>query len=90
MSTRPVLDACEHGSTRDGVTDDQPAFAALVDRLGDAYRTDWPPGDLRSTRDYCIRHAATVRRSGVSLVDAGMHATLFLLAKPTLPEHRHR
>lgn len=35
-----------------------------------------PPGG------YCIRDAATVWRSGVSLVGAGMHATRFVLANP--------
>src|SRR3954463_5916323 len=82
----PVYDATEYGLTGDGVTNDQPALAALVDRLGDAGADDGrsrvisvPPGD------YCIRDAATVWRSGVSLVGAGMAATRFLLANPGAP-----
>ncbi|HYZ27894.1 MAG TPA: right-handed parallel beta-helix repeat-containing protein [Thermoleophilaceae bacterium] len=78
-----VYDAREHGLTGDGATNDQPALAALVDRLGEAYRRDGrprviyvPPGE------YCMRDAATVWRSGVSLVGAGMHATRFLLSNP--------
>lgn len=38
MSSRSVYDACEHGLTGDGITNDQAALAALLDRLGDAYR----------------------------------------------------
>jgi hypothetical protein len=38
VSSRSVYDACEHGLTGDGVTNDQATLAALVDRLGDAYR----------------------------------------------------
>lgn len=38
VSSRSVYDACEHGLTGDGVTNDQAALAALLDRLGDAYR----------------------------------------------------
>jgi hypothetical protein len=81
-----VYDAREHGLVGDGVTNDQPALAALVDRLGHAYAEDGrprmivvPPGD------YCIQDVATVWRSGVSLVGAGMQATRFLLANPGAP-----
>ncbi len=78
----PLLcDAREHGLTGDGTTNDQPAFAALVDRLGDAYAADGrarviycPPGV------YSIRDAGTVWRSGVSLVGAGPGATRFVLS----------
>ncbi|MEU9923029.1 right-handed parallel beta-helix repeat-containing protein [Streptomyces griseoluteus] len=83
MSTRRVYDAGKHGLTGDGVTNDQPALAALVDRLGDAYRKDgcprviWVPAG-----DYLVQDEATVWRSGVSLVGASMHATRFLLANP--------
>src|SRR3954469_9669465 len=86
MSARSVYDAREHGLVGDGVTNDQPALAALVDRLGHAYAEDGrprmivvPPGD------YCIQDVATVWRSGVSLVGAGMQATRFLLANPGTP-----
>ena len=83
MASTSVHDAREHGLTGDGVTNDQPALAALVDRLGDAYTRDRrprvifvPPGE------YCMQDAATVWRSGVSLIGAGMGATRFLLANP--------
>jgi hypothetical protein len=86
VSARSVYDAREHGLVGDGVTNDQPALAALVDRLGHACAEDGrprvivvPPGD------YCIRDVATVWRSGVSLVGAGMQATRFLLANPGAP-----
>ncbi|TWH69933.1 pectate lyase-like protein [Micromonospora olivasterospora] len=69
----PLLcNAREHGLTGDGTTNDQPALAALVDRLGKAFAADGrarviycPPGV------YMIRDAATVWRSGVSLVGRG-------------------
>ncbi|MEH0818789.1 MULTISPECIES: right-handed parallel beta-helix repeat-containing protein [unclassified Micromonospora] len=74
-------DARRHGLTGDGSTNDQPALAALVDRLGDAYDADGrarliycPPGV------YAIRDAATVWRSGVSLMGAGPGATRFMLS----------
>ncbi|QLQ36875.1 right-handed parallel beta-helix repeat-containing protein [Micromonospora robiginosa] len=74
-------DAREHGLTGDGVTNDQPALAALVDRLGAGYDADGrarvihcPPGL------YSIRDAGTVWRSGVSLIGAGPAATRFLLS----------
>lgn len=76
-------DAREHGLRGDGVTNDQPALADLVDRLGAAYAVDGrarvvycPPGS------YAIRDAGTVWRSGVSLVGAGPAATRFLLSNP--------
>ncbi|SCL24287.1 Right handed beta helix region [Micromonospora pallida] len=73
-------DAREHGLAGDGVTNDQPALAALVDRLGEAYRADGrarvvycPPGV------YAIRDAGTTWRGGVSLVGAGPGVTRFVL-----------
>ncbi|MGB2567280.1 right-handed parallel beta-helix repeat-containing protein [Micromonospora citrea] len=76
-----MCNAREHGMTGDGKTNDQPAFAALVDRLGDAYSADGrarviycPPGV------YSIRDAGTVWRSGVSLIGAGPGATRFVLS----------
>ncbi|MEV4201888.1 right-handed parallel beta-helix repeat-containing protein [Micromonospora globbae] len=76
-----MSDARENGMTGDGTTNDQPALAALVDRLGDAYDADGrarviycPPGV------YLIRDAGTVWRSGVSLMGAGPGATRFLLS----------
>ncbi|MCO1594419.1 right-handed parallel beta-helix repeat-containing protein [Micromonospora sp. RHAY321] len=78
----PLLcDAREQGLTGDGTTNDQPALAALVDRLGDAFAADGrarviycPPGV------YAIRDAGTVWRSGVSLTGAGPGATRFILS----------
>ncbi|SCF10634.1 Right handed beta helix region [Micromonospora coriariae] len=74
-------DAREYGLCGDGRTNDQPALAALVDRLGDGYAADGrarviycPPGI------YSIRDAGTAWRSGVSLVGAGSAATRFLLS----------
>ncbi|MFI7436264.1 right-handed parallel beta-helix repeat-containing protein [Micromonospora haikouensis] len=74
-------DATQYGLRGDGVTNDQPALAALVDRLGDGYAADGrarviycPPGI------YSIRDAGTVWRSGVSLIGAGPGATRFLLS----------
>ena len=60
-------DARQYGLTGDGVTNDQPALAALVDRLGDGYAADG-----RARVIYCllgiysVRDAGTVWRSGVS------------------------
>ncbi|WP_089157712.1 right-handed parallel beta-helix repeat-containing protein [Micromonospora sp. NBS 11-29] len=78
----PLLcDARDHGLTGDGTTNDQPALATLVDRLGDAYAADGrvrviycPPGV------YSIRDAGTAWRSGVSLMGAGPGATRFVLS----------
>ncbi|MFC4020090.1 right-handed parallel beta-helix repeat-containing protein [Micromonospora sp. GCM10011542] len=78
----PLLcDARQEGLAGDGRTNDQPAFAALVDRLGDAYAADGrarviycPPGV------YSIRDAGTVWRTGVSLLGAGPGATRFVLS----------
>ncbi|MBQ1074323.1 right-handed parallel beta-helix repeat-containing protein [Micromonospora sp. C31] len=78
----PLLcDAREHGMVGDGVANDQPALAALVDRLGDAYAADGrariiqcPPGV------YSMRDAGTVWRTGVSLIGAGPGATRFVLS----------
>ncbi|TBL28670.1 right-handed parallel beta-helix repeat-containing protein [Verrucosispora sp. SN26_14.1] len=74
-------DAHEFGLRGDGVTNDQPALSALVDRLGEGYAADGrarviycPPGI------YSIRDAGTVWRSGVSLIGAGSGATRFLLS----------
>lgn len=78
-----VADARRCGLRGDGVTNDQPALAALVERLGAAYADDgrvrviWcPPGV------YSIRDAGTVWRSGVSLIGAGPGATRFVLSNP--------
>ncbi|GGP79455.1 right-handed parallel beta-helix repeat-containing protein [Streptosporangium pseudovulgare] len=81
-----VYDAREHGLTGDGVTNDQPALAALVDRLGAAYRRDGRPRMIYAPPgDYRMLDAATVWCSGVSLVGAGMQVTRFRLANPGAP-----
>ncbi len=74
-------DALDFGLRGDGVTNDQPALSALVDRLGEGYAADsrarviyCPPGI------YSIRDAGTVWRSGVSLIGAGPGATRFVLS----------
>ncbi|MGC1210900.1 MAG: right-handed parallel beta-helix repeat-containing protein [Micromonospora sp.] len=77
----PLLcDAREHGLQGDGVTNDQPALAALVERLGEAYLADGrariiycPPGV------YLMRDLGTEWRCGVSLCGAGPGATRFML-----------
>jgi Pectate lyase superfamily protein len=76
-----VYNARENGLVGNGVTNDQPALAALVSRLGAAYANDrrprviyCPPGE------YLIADATTVWASGVSLTGAGAGATRFLLA----------
>lgn len=82
LAGAPLLcDALEYGLQGDAATNDQPAFAALVDRLGDAYVADGrvriiycPPGV------YSMRDAGTVWRSGVSLIGAGPGATRFVLS----------
>ncbi|MGW0065513.1 right-handed parallel beta-helix repeat-containing protein, partial [Streptosporangium sandarakinum] len=81
-----VYNAREHGLTGDGVTNDQPALAALVDRVGAACAADGrartihcPPGV------YSIQDAGTVWRSGVSLVGSGAGATRFVLSNPGNP-----
>ena len=78
-----VCNARENGLLGNGVTNDQPALAALVARLGAAVAKDGrprviycPPGE------YLIADACTVWASGVSLVGAGAGATRFLLANP--------
>ncbi|MFJ2032212.1 right-handed parallel beta-helix repeat-containing protein [Streptosporangium sp. NPDC087985] len=77
----PFYNALDHGLTGDGVTNDQPALAELVDRLGAACAADG-----RARVVYCpagvysIRDVGTVWRSGVSLVGAGPGATRFVLS----------
>ncbi|MFC7546169.1 right-handed parallel beta-helix repeat-containing protein [Plantactinospora sp. GCM10030261] len=80
------VDAREHGLVGDGVTNDQPALAALVDRLGAAYAADGRPRAIYCPPgDYAIRDGGTVWRSGVSLLGAGIGVTRFLLANPADP-----
>jgi hypothetical protein len=81
-----VCDARAYGLVGDGVTNDQPALAALVDTLGAGHARDGrrrvvycPPGT------YAIHDRGTVWRSGVSLVGAGPAATRFVLANPGDP-----
>jgi hypothetical protein len=78
--------ALEHGLLGNGSANDQPALAALVERLGREVARDHrprviycPPGE------YLIADATTVWRSGVSLVGAGAGATRFLLANAGNP-----
>jgi len=94
-----VCNAREHGLVGDAVTNDQPALAALVERLGRLHAADGlprviycPPGA------YLIAEESTLWRSGVSIMGAGAGATRFLLCnegtrKPvalaTFTEHQH-
>jgi hypothetical protein len=78
-----ICNARENGLLGNGVTNDQPALAALVARLGAAVARDGrprviycPPGE------YLIADASTVWASGVSLIGAGAGATRFILANP--------
>jgi Right handed beta helix region/Pectate lyase superfamily protein len=83
VDVHEVYDAREHGLTGDGTTNDQPAFAALVDRLGTAYAKDGRPRVIYAPPgDYLMRDAASVWRSGVSLIGAGMALTRFRLENP--------
>ena len=78
-----VCNAREHGLVGNGTTNDQPALAALVERLGREFQRDrrprviyCPPGE------YLIADEVTVWRSGVSLIGASAGATRFVLANP--------
>jgi hypothetical protein len=81
--TQPTQDVCnarEHGLVGNGTANDQPALAALVERLGAEFAADGrpriiycPPGE------YLVADAVTVWRSGVSLFGAGAGATRFVL-----------
>lgn len=74
-------DARDHGLMGDGVANDQPALAHLVDTLGSAYAADGRPRIIYCPPGvYSIRDAGTVWRSGISLVGAGMGATRFVLS----------
>nr|WP_232533773.1 glycoside hydrolase family 55 protein [Plantactinospora sp. KBS50] len=76
-----VHDARRCGLAGDGVTNDQPALAELVDRLGAEYAADGLPRIIQCPPGvYSIRDAGTVWRSGVSLVGAGIGATRFVLS----------
>src|SRR5438067_9324673 len=82
-NTENACNAREHGLVGDARTNDQPALAALVDRLGQEVARDGrprviycPPGE------YLIADVTTIWKSGVSLVGAGAGATRFLLANP--------
>ncbi|GAA4257432.1 hypothetical protein GCM10022255_074150 [Dactylosporangium darangshiense] len=74
-----MINAREHGLAGDGVTNDQPALQRLVDAC--------PPGQVIycPAGVYSIRDAATVWRSGVSLIGDGPSATRFVLANPGAP-----
>jgi len=76
-----VFNARAHGLLGNGTTNDQPALAALVEKLGHGYAQDGrpriiycPPGD------YLIADETTVWKSGVSLIGAAPGATRFILS----------
>ncbi|SEF58567.1 Pectate lyase superfamily protein [Thermomonospora echinospora] len=86
MSVPLTVDAREYGLVGDGSTNDQPAFARLVDELGAAYAKDGHPRTIHVPAGrYAIRDVATVWRSGVSLLGAGPGATCFVLSNPGSP-----
>ncbi|MFI7054220.1 right-handed parallel beta-helix repeat-containing protein [Streptosporangium canum] len=81
-----VYDAREHGLTGDGVTNDQPALAELVDMAGAACAADGRPRVIHCPPGvYSIRDSGTVWRSGVSLIGAGPGATRFVLSNSGNP-----
>ncbi|MFB9236111.1 right-handed parallel beta-helix repeat-containing protein [Plantactinospora siamensis] len=76
-------DARQCGLVGDGATNDQPALAELVDRLGAGYAADGIPRVIHCPPGvYAIRDAGTVWRSGVSLVGSGIGVTRFVLSNP--------
>ena len=77
---RDIWNARDYGLVGDGVTNDQPALAALVDKLGGACKADGRPRAIYCPPGvYRIADETTVWRSGVSLVGAGEGATRFVL-----------
>ncbi|MFD1322582.1 right-handed parallel beta-helix repeat-containing protein [Micromonospora sonneratiae] len=81
-----VCNAREHGLVGDGVTNDQPALAELVDRLGSACAADGRPRVIHCPPGvYSIQDRGTVWRSGVSLIGAGSGVTRFALSNPGDP-----
>jgi hypothetical protein len=78
-----VINARQHGLAGDGLTNDQPALARLVEQLGDAFAADGVPRTIHCPAGvYVIRDAGTVWRSGVSLIGDGPSATRFVLSNP--------
>ena len=87
VSDRAPLDgACnarDHGLVGDGETNDQPAFAALVEALGAAVASDGRPRVIYCPPGvYAMKNTGTRWYSGVSLVGAGPGVTRFVLANP--------
>jgi hypothetical protein len=81
------VDALAYGLAGDGVTNDQPALAALVSELGAAYAKDHHPRVIECPPGvYSIRDAGTVWRNGVSLVGTHPGATRFVLSNPGRPD----
>src|SRR5258706_9829687 len=81
-----VVDGRAHGLAGDGVTNDQPALARLVDALGDAVAADGVPRTIHCPAGvYAIREAGPVWRSGVSLIGDGPSAARFVLSNPGAP-----
>ena len=81
-----VCNAREQGLVGDGVANDQPALAALVERLGGEYLADHRPRVIYCPPGvYVLRDATTVWKSGISLIGAGAGPTRFVLENPGNP-----
>ena len=78
-----VCNARHHGVVGHGRANDQPALAALVERLGrECARAGRPRVIYCPPGEYLIADATIVWKSGVSLLGAGPGATRFVLANP--------
>jgi hypothetical protein len=81
-----MWNAREHGLAGDGKTNDQPALAALVERVGGLVAADGRPRVIYCPPGvYRIAGSTTVWRRGVSLTGAGEGATRFVLESDGAP-----
>jgi hypothetical protein len=78
-----ACNARDHGLVGDGETNDQPAFAALVEALGAKVACDGRPRVIYCPPGvYAMKNTGTRWYSGVSLVGAGPGVTRFVLSNP--------
>jgi hypothetical protein len=81
-----MSNARDYGLAGDGVTNDQPALAALVDHLGRACKADGRPRVIYCPPGlYRIAGETTVWRSGLTLQGVGEGATRFVLESDGKP-----